>query len=120
RARAQLESYAWPGNIRELRNIIERAVLMCDGQELLPEHLSPKVTGGSNPPASTSTPAAAVADSRNRLLQQGRNLQRKRVVEALAQAGGNQTKAAQILGISRRTLVTRLGDYNLPRPRKRS
>jgi DNA-binding protein Fis len=40
-------------------------------------------------------------------------------VDALEQCGGNQTRAAEMLGISRRTLVTRLGEYGLPRPRKR-
>jgi DNA-binding NtrC family response regulator len=47
-------------------------------------------------------------------------LERQRIVEALERCGGNQTAAAEMLGISRRTLVTRLGTYDLPRPRKRS
>lgn len=47
------------------------------------------------------------------------DLERQRIVEALAATGGNQTQAAELLGISRRTLVTRLGEYALPRPRKR-
>jgi DNA-binding NtrC family response regulator len=46
-------------------------------------------------------------------------LEKQRIVEALEACGGNQTKAAEKLGISRRTLVSRLDAYNLPRPRKR-
>jgi DNA-binding NtrC family response regulator len=47
------------------------------------------------------------------------DLERQRIMDALAQCGGNQSKAAEILGISRRTLVSRLDEYDLPRPRKR-
>jgi DNA-binding NtrC family response regulator len=46
------------------------------------------------------------------------DLERERIVDALNQCGGNQTKAAEMLGISRRTLLNRLDVYNLPRPRK--
>jgi DNA-binding NtrC family response regulator len=47
-------------------------------------------------------------------------LERRRIVEALEKCGGNQTAAAELLGMSRRTLVSRLSTYDLPRPRKRS
>lgn len=47
-------------------------------------------------------------------------LERQRIVDALEKCGGNQTRAAELLGISRRTLVARLGEYGLPRPRKPS
>jgi DNA-binding NtrC family response regulator len=47
-------------------------------------------------------------------------LERQRIIEALEKCAGNQTAAAELLGISRRTLVSRLSDYDLPRPRKRS
>jgi len=47
-------------------------------------------------------------------------LERQRIIDALDKCAGNQTKAAELLGISRRTLVTKLGAYNLPRPRKGS
>jgi DNA-binding NtrC family response regulator len=47
-------------------------------------------------------------------------IERKRIIDALDRCAGNQTKAAELLGISRRTLVTRLNAYNLPRPRKGS
>jgi DNA-binding NtrC family response regulator len=115
-----LQSYAWPGNIRELRNVIERGVLLCDGAEITPAHLPPKmcnaVTGGEARPNSVD-PAAG--DPRAQLLRQIEDVERARVVEALARCGGNQTQAAEQLGISRRTLVTRLQTYDLPRPRKR-
>jgi DNA-binding NtrC family response regulator len=114
---AALEGHSWPGNVRELRNVIERALLLCDGDTLLPEHLPARVLGSA---ARAPGPAAGgpPPSERDKLLQQMESLERQRVVDALARCGGNQTKAALELGISRRTLVSRLGAYDLPRPRK--
>ena len=102
-ALARLESYDWPGNVRELKNAIDRAVLLSQGDALDPMAL-PAGDGGDD---------AAGARLRNDLAA----FERQRIVEALEKCAGNQTKAAQLLGISRRTLVSRLGEYNLPRPR---
>ena len=104
-----LRGHSWPGNVRELRNAMERAAVLCPGNVILPEHLPPAVRQPSARPA----PTAAVTASKPVPLD------RERVIEALNQAAGNQTRAAEILGISRRTLVSRLGDFDLPRPRKR-
>jgi two-component system response regulator AtoC len=101
---ARLESYEWPGNIRELKNAIERAVLLSQGTAIDPETL----------PAGENVGDAAAGA---RLRQDLAAFERQRIVEALDKCAGNQTKAAQLLGISRRTLVSRLGEYNLPRPR---
>jgi two-component system response regulator AtoC len=108
-----LLAYAWPGNIRELRNVIERAVLLCDQDEIRVADLPPKMASAP-PPASKPD-----VDPRAQLLQQIEEVERARVKDALARCGGNQTQAAELLGISRRTLVTRLAQYDLPRPRKR-
>jgi transcriptional regulator of acetoin/glycerol metabolism len=102
-ATARLESYDWPGNVRELKNAIERAVLLSQGDTVDPMAL----------PAGDAGDDAAGARLRNDLAA----FERQRIVEALEKCAGNQTKAAQLLGISRRTLVSRLGEYNLPRPR---
>jgi DNA-binding NtrC family response regulator len=100
---ARLESYPWPGNVRELKNAIDRAVLLSAGDELDPRTLPTGQLGED--PAGTRLRSDLAA------------FERARIVEALEQCAGNQTKAAQLLGISRRTLVSRLGEYNLPRPR---
>jgi len=101
---ARLESYEWPGNIRELKNAIERAVLLSTGNAIDPMAV----------PAGEHVGDAAAGA---RLRQDLATFERQRIVEALEKCAGNQTKAAQLLGISRRTLVSRLGEYNLPRPR---
>jgi transcriptional regulator of acetoin/glycerol metabolism len=99
----RLESYDWPGNVRELKNALERAVLLSQGEFLDPEALP---EGGGDEVAGA------------RLRSDIATFERQRIVEALEKCAGNQTKAAELLGISRRTLVSRLGEYNLPRPRR--
>ena len=101
---ARLESYEWPGNVRELKNAIERAVLLSAGDT---------IDANAVPAGEHVGDAAAGA----RLRQDLATFERQRIAEALERCAGNQTKAAQLLGISRRTLVSRLGEYNLPRPR---
>jgi len=110
-ALARLERHPWPGNIRELRNAIERAVVLC-GDELTDEHLPPSEAAARPPAAAPSEPAPP-------LRGEIEALERQRILDMLARCGGNQTEAARQLGISRRTMVSRLGDYGVPRPRKR-
>jgi len=119
-----LRAYPWPGNVRELRNVIDRAVVLCTDRVILPEHLPAAVRGDavrlSSVPApssrgrqSTKPPPSPVGMAHSDVPQSG---ERERIVEALQVCGGNQTRAARMLGISRRTLVTRLSDYKIPRP----
>ncbi len=175
-ATSLLLRYAWPGNIRELRNIVERAVLLCGDSRIAPEHLpverltrhrhepSPTSVSSSLPSVSSSPlgprmpsslsrefpsnasphrraveppPIGAGDDDEPDTLAVGRRsanvdgqarseslkdavteLERQRIIDALKACGGNQTRAAEMLGISRRTLVNRLDQYDLPRPRK--
>lgn len=128
-----LRRYAWPGNVRELRNVIERAMVLCEkttlGPEDLPATLLAAVSSARVTPAA-SVATGAVAAAANPALgpesepkpmhDEIRMLERLRIVEALNQCHGNQTQAAKLLGISRRTLTARLGEFGLPRPRKRS
>jgi two-component system, NtrC family, response regulator AtoC len=106
-----LQSYAWPGNVRELKNFIERAVLVAPGAELLPEHFPIQRMASTLPlhrigPESIPPPPS------------GFDPERERILAVLAECGGNQSRAAKALGISRTTLVARLNDYGIPRPRK--
>jgi two-component system, NtrC family, response regulator AtoC len=129
------DGYAWPGNVRELRKAVEHGVVLCDGDVVRPEHLPARLAPGSrtspswppSPPSSGSLAAAGSAHARagdaddplSRVQRELESVERKRVQEALDRCAGNQTRAAALLGISRRTLVSRLTEYNLPRPRKR-
>ncbi len=110
---AALEAWSWPGNVRELRNAVERAVALSNGEVVGPELLPRVVREGDEDPQ-----AVAAGDLPEELRRQQRELERKRIVAALEEHGGNQTRAADALGISRRTLVNRLDEFDLPRPRK--
>ena len=118
-ALAQLKAHNWPGNIRELRNVLERALLLCDGAFIELEHLPAKLLAHAAASSDPLAPLSAAGDPREQLLSELERLERQRITQALADCGGNQGKAAELLGISRRTLVTRLAEFALPRPRKR-
>jgi len=125
-----MRSYPWPGNVRELRNVIDRAVVLCAGEVILPEHLpsvvrsTPDTTndaeasGALGSFANDSPQPNAPQPGRQNLLSEIKSLERARIVEAIERCAGNQSKAAELLGISRGTLVSRLAQFGLPRPRK--
>ena len=95
--------YPWPGNVRELRNAIEHALVMADGALLRPTHFSDGIRGLGV----VSAPGAPSASIRERIA----DVERQRIEEALAAEGGNQTRAAERLGMPRRTLVYKLSRY---------
>jgi transcriptional regulator with GAF, ATPase, and Fis domain len=143
-----MERYGWPGNIRELRNVVERAVLLCAEGVIGVEHLpvekmraslapqpkpSPRVASRSeaqstareldklafNPAEAFATPLGAGGEpSGPNIRAEMAVIERMRILEALDHTAGNQTQAARLLGMSRRTLVNRLNDYGIIRPRK--
>jgi two-component system, NtrC family, response regulator AtoC len=112
-----LQAYPWPGNVRELSHVIERAVLWSSGSTLEADHLSLDVPRGE---AVVETPPAALAerpiDGPSPFLPAGVDLERwerAMIEQALRDSDGNQTKAAQRLGISRDTLRYRLKKFGI-------
>jgi two-component system, NtrC family, response regulator AtoC len=118
---AQLQSYSWPGNVRELKNVMERAPIICGAGEVQGQHLPTEehLTQSLAPDSSTETWPDHEETMLLRRAPRESDPSHQRIAEALQVYGGNQTRAARLLGISRRTLVNRLNEYNLPRPRKR-
>jgi DNA-binding NtrC family response regulator len=125
RALDLLKSYSWPGNVRELRNVLERAALTSGGDTIHVDHLP---LGKMRSTMLGTTRRRSAPESHEpatpRELEVGDTFvpkplpdPRPQIQAALDQARGNQTKAAQILGVSRRTLVNWLKRYNFPRPR---
>jgi len=107
-ARQKLLAYAWPGNVRELRNAVERAVILSEGGWIRGEHL-PLPLGRSA--AAAETPRATSAETRGPAAPAPLNLEsqeRTMIEQALRRAGGNKSKAARLLGLTRSQLYTRL------------
>jgi DNA-binding NtrC family response regulator len=106
-AAAVFQDYAWPGNIRELRNAAENLVVLHPGREVGPADLDSRYRSSPTPlPGRAATDSGAPREVTQRL---DREANEKRLLrEALAQAGGNRTKAAELMGISRRTLHRKL------------
>lgn len=101
-----LEQYDYPGNIRELRNTIERMVVLARGDVLTADDVPQQIRSFQAVPAAVQTVNAAETAK----LDLGGN-ERKLIEQALISAKGNRTRAAEILGISRRTLHRRLNEY---------
>jgi DNA-binding NtrC family response regulator len=115
-ARDLLLSYPWPGNVRELSHVVERAVLWSRGPTLDVEHLA--LTSPVGAPAADPEARPTGRDTPAGLPPQGVDLtqwEKSMIEQALREAGGNQTKAAQRLGISRDTLRYRLKKFGFRR-----
>ena len=130
-----LEAYSWRGNVREVRNVVERALLLCEGSEILPEHLpiesmaanaisfanvpAPGMTPPPPTPAAIPAAAPVPADfARPTAPMNAAEDEKERILRVLAECAGSQTRAAKVLGIARSTLIARLDEYGVPRPRK--
>ncbi len=114
-----LRTYSWPGNVRQLRNCLERAVLLANDGRITTKELPPEVTQ-SGAPFIPVIAAARPADSADAQAGEGapaslREVERQQILAALEQTGWHRAKAAEILGISPSTLYRRLRDYNLDR-----
>jgi DNA-binding NtrC family response regulator len=109
RAMAMLREYHWPGNIRELGNIIERGIILADnGGQIEASHLFPQAVPSSPPEASNEAELNQLAE---RLLEQGCQLsvlEQVLIDRAMERAGGNISRAAKLLGLTRATLDYRL------------
>lgn len=103
-----LLEHDWPGNLRELELVIERAIAACSQGEIKPDHLPP--LGSADNGGDYAIP---FAETGGRLNETVANIERKMIESALLQAGHNQAKAAQILGIPRTTLRDKIAKYGL-------
>ena len=100
------QNYSWPGNVRELRNTLERAVIVCDGAIIETKHLPPGF--GQTPVRASSEDPDAVRLGVGTTVEEGERLL---ILKTLASTSNNKTRAAEILGISLKTLHNKLKEY---------
>jgi len=117
-----LKSYAWPGNVRQLRNTLERATLLANDGRITVAELPPEIVAPARTfiPVSVASSAAGAGDSGVGAQTQGgvpplREVERQQILAALEQTNWHRGKTAELLGISPSTLYRRLRDYNLMR-----
>ncbi len=119
-----LRGHTWPGNVRELMTVMDRVVLLSVGTltatQLIACIQPTGRLGGSHPGAGLPSATAALAvPAKAQPPRRGADDLRQRIVAALEQCAGNQSRAADLLGVSRRTLIHRMDELELPRPRRR-
>jgi DNA-binding NtrC family response regulator len=101
----RLKQHNWPGNVRELRNVVEGSMIRAEGEELLPEHVPDLAGTLEGPPPVSSAPST--------IRQRKEEAEAEEIRRALSSTNGNQTAAARMLGISRRTLFSKIKQYGI-------
>jgi DNA-binding NtrC family response regulator len=107
----QFNNYSWPGNVRELRNTIERAVIVCDGGVIETKHLPPgfgqaPLRTAANDPDAVRLGVGTTVEEAEKML----------ILKTLEATSNNKTRAAEILGISLKTLHNKLKEYGNAAP----
>jgi len=108
-AQTNLQSWHWPGNIRELENAMQRAVLMCDGHTVTPADI--ELDGHPTPKAATAPKNGTNIACDSIVLRDIESVEREHILKVLAQVGGNRKEAVAILGLSERALRYKLKAY---------
>ncbi len=104
-----LMNYHWKGNVRELENTIERAVILCDGDTITPEHIIISKQFGPE-----SLKSLLMGETLEDVAKRAQRIaETQRIVEVLKETKGNKTKAAEILRISYKTLFTKIKEYGI-------
>jgi len=111
----ELQSYRWPGNVRELQNCIERAVILAEGETIHPRHLNLSFQAEFDAAVEADPWAAfdwsgTLAEVTRRAIAQA---ERRKLEQALQEAGGNKGRAAEILQVSYKTLLAKLKEYRI-------
>jgi DNA-binding NtrC family response regulator len=105
-----LQQYTWKGNVRELENVIERAMILCEGTNIAPQDLRLSLAGSSGGSLDDIAVDGTLEETAKAAL---RIAESRRIRKALDDTHGNKTKAAEILSVSYKTLLTKIKDYGI-------
>jgi len=109
-ALAMLMNCFWKGNIRELENAIERAVILCDGDNITPEHF---IIDRQLGPLLSEKPGPLEGTLGSISKEATRKAESQRIIDVLGETKGNKTRAAEILQVSYKTLLTKIKEYGI-------
>jgi len=116
-ALALLQAYAWPGNIRELENLMERVLLFADGPKIaakdLPDHIRQAAVEAPAAASTTADGTPAETGLKDIVRMKAAALEKDLIAKALEETGGNVTRAARLLQISRKSLQTKMKEFGL-------
>src|SRR5437762_5396148 len=105
-----LRSHHWPGNVRELENAIERACILADGAQLEPRDLGLGNEEARDPKAFGFDTSGTLSEAAERAVKM---IEQQKIADTLASHDGNKTRVAEALGVSYKTLLTKIKDYHL-------
>jgi DNA-binding NtrC family response regulator len=107
-----LTHHTWTGNVRELQNAIERAIILCEGQVITPEQLTLRSMGGTRP--ERLSPEQPIEGTLQEVSSAASRTAEERLIrKVLKETGGNKSRAAEILQVSYKTLLTKIKDYEI-------
>lgn len=109
----KLITYSWPGNVRELENAIERAMILCKGDTLTPDLFPILGVKKEDARVNAAPSASSAGEIQGTLTERVEDLEKKMIQDALNKSGGNQRKAANLLGITERILGYKIKSYSL-------
>jgi DNA-binding NtrC family response regulator len=119
-AMAVLQGYSWPGNIRELENLMERTILFTEGPTILLKDLPETLRQGGSPTSAAGVPPTAAQAEvsgetglKGIVRMKSAELEKDLITKALEETGGNVTRAAKLLQISRKSLQTKMKEFGL-------
>ena len=111
----ELRTYPWPGNVRELQNCIERAVILCDGDTIHPRHLNLSFRQPAAPVPLSPWEQIDLSGTMNEALRRvATEVERRKVEQALRDAGGNKQRAAEQLQLTYKMFVSKQREFGIP------